>query len=35
LAIETNEAADVARKAFITAARQAGMLAEESGKTIA
>ncbi|SSC71684.1 unnamed protein product [Ciceribacter sp. T2.26MG-112.2] len=27
LAIETDEAADVARKAFIAAARQAGMLA--------
>ena len=30
LAIETDEAADVARKAFIAAARQAGMLAEET-----
>ncbi len=32
LAIETDQAADVARKAFIAAARQAGMLAAESPK---
>ncbi|WP_028738101.1 DUF982 domain-containing protein [Ciceribacter selenitireducens] len=32
LAIETDQAADVARKAFIAAARQAGMLAGENSE---